>query len=461
MNVVCIVVDSLRADHLGCYGYSKNTSPRLDALAREGVLFRSTFAPGIPTTPSFTTLFTGLHPYRHGIVAHGGDALLGKEVLTLPQLFQNAGYTTIGIDNLVVQGNGRGSWFSRGFDFYSAFSYQPFGAQSTQLVERAIRFLRDPNFNWQNDPFFLFVHLWSPHTPYAPPAPYDTLHYQPGSTLNLPSLDEIKALSPEYYESFLGDMKLQKPNDAEWICAQYDGEISYTDAQIGRILDELEFLGLQDDTLVLILGDHGECFGEGNLWFDHHGLYDAVIRLPFIARTPKNWNSGNLQCDNFLSHEDIFPTLVECCNLPSPEYSSKYSPSGQSFAPLLRGEKLETAREFLIGVESTRQASLCLRTEKWKLILPVTRDARGNSLPDFYGCAREEQVLLFDLESDPGETRDVGQEYSAVRDQLLQTLQAWRAAEVEKRGGHDPVLDGLGLPFDEFMSRLTARGLRA
>lgn len=455
MNVLLIVVDSLRADHLGCYGYHKNTSPHLDKLAHEGVLFSSAFAPGIPTTPSFTTLLTGLHPYRHGIVAHGSDRLLSNEIETLPQWFQRAGYTTVGIDNLVVQGNGRGSWFSRGFDYYSAYVYQPLGQQSTQLAGRAIRFLHE--FGRQKNPLFLYLHLWAPHSPYAPPEPYDTRHYQPGSTPNLPTLQEIKAPAEEYYDAFLGDMKLRKSDDVEWILAQYDGEISYDDAQIGRVLEALKKLGLQDDTLVVVASDHGECFGEGNFWFDHHGLFDVTMRLALIVRPPQSWKSARLQCDEYISHEDIAPTLIECGDLPGPEYSL----TGKSFAAALRGEKFVSERELLIGVESTRQASLCIRTKKWKLILPITHDAHGRAIPDFYGNERDSQPLLFDLKNDPGEKRDVSNENSHVRDELLQSLQQWRAAEVDRRGGRDPILEtGLGLPFGEFMARLTSRGLR-
>lgn len=454
-NVLLIVVDSLRADHLGCYGYYKNTSPRLDELASEGVLFNREFAAGIPTTPSFTTLLTGLHPYRHGVVAHGGDMLLDKDVLLLPELFQKSGYTTIGIDNLVVQGNGRGSWFARGFAYYSAFTYQPFGEQSTQLADRTLRFLRE--FGNGEEPFFLFLHLWTPHSPYAPPPPYNTMHYQPESISGLPGLEEIKASAPQYYDWFLDDMKLEKPDDVEWILAQYDGEISYADSQIGRILDELKVLGLDDDTLIFVTSDHGECFGEGGLWFDHHGLYDANLRLAMIARAPCNWECSGLQRDTFLSHEDILPTLVECCGLQKPEYSL----TGESFAPLLFGETFDSKREFLVSVESSRQASISLRTSKWKLIVPITQDAKGNMVPNVYGNRRDERVLLFDLENDPQEKMNVTDAQPAILDQLQEKLRAWREREVSLNNGRDPLLEsGLGLPFEEFMSKLQSRGLR-
>jgi arylsulfatase A-like enzyme len=157
--------------------------------------------------------------------------------------------------------------------------------QSEQLTDRALRFITD----YRDQPFCLFVHLWDPHTPYGPPPPYDTLHYDPGKPRpeGAPDLAAVKALSPEYYEAFLGEMKLQHPDDYDYVVAQYDGEISYVDAQIGRIVAHLKVSGLWDNTILILLSDHGECFGEGDVYFDHHGLYDAVIRVTLICRAPE------------------------------------------------------------------------------------------------------------------------------------------------------------------------------
>src|SRR5690606_34164198 len=116
------------------------------------------------------------------------------------------------------------------------------------------------------------------------------------------------------------------------------------------------------------------------------------------------------------------------------------------------------ARESFIGVECSRQASLCVRTEKWKLIVPVGKNAHGETVPDFYGKARDEKILLFDLKNDPQEMRDVSAEYSDVRDELLAKLNRWREDEKLMNGGRDLILETpLGLHYDEFMGRLTAR----
>ena len=180
-NIVVLAIDTLRADHLGCYGYHRPTSPEIDQLADQSVLFERAFAAGIPTMPAFTTFYTGLHPYRHGIVSHSGRRRLSHRITVLPRLLRERGYVTAACDNLVAQSDGRGSWFSRGYDHYSGFIYKPFTTQSTQLTDRAISILRDHTEQPNDAPLFLFVHYWDPHTPYGPRPPYDTLHYEPGS----------------------------------------------------------------------------------------------------------------------------------------------------------------------------------------------------------------------------------------------------------------------------------------
>jgi arylsulfatase A-like enzyme len=155
-----------------------------------------------------------------------------------------------------------------------------------------------------------------------------------------------------------------------------------------------------------------------------------------------------------VSTEDLLPTLIERCG---------WSPAGRlrPHRPQLRpgaGGAPISGRESLVCVESTRQASLCWRTDRWKLIQPVVEDARGAPLPDIYGHPRDPAPVLFDLVNDPAETENVAARFPEVRDDLARRLAEWRAAEVAARGGSDPVLDqGLTLGYDEFMARLNAR----
>lgn len=447
MNIVLLAIDTLRPDHLGCYGYGKNTSPAIDALAAESVVFEQAIAAGIPTMPSFTTMLTGLHPLRHGIVAHIGEKQrVAASVQTLPQLAQKAGWATIGIDNLVIQGGGKGSWFARGFDHYSGFLYAPFTNQSEQLISRAIQFVDEQE---KTTPFFLYLHLWDPHTPYGPPPPFDTMHYTPGSAEY--EMDEVYAHAPEYYKAFLGEMKPSNPDDYASYVALYDGEISYVDVQVGRLIAHLKNSGIWEDTLFVFVSDHGEAFGEADIHFDHHSLYDAVTHVALMAKVP---GTAPGRTAALVSTEDILPSLAALCGWELP---TGYALTGQSFAHALRGEAF-VGRERVFSIESSRQASIAIRTPKWKLIKPIVADKNGAPLPHLHGTPRDPALLLFDLENDPGERVNLAEQLPEVRESLLAELMAWHTHELALRGGHDPILEnGLSLHYDTFMKRLLAR----
>lgn len=442
-DIVVVAIDTLRADHASCYGYPKATTPAIDALASEALLFETAIAPGIPTTPSFTTFYTGLHPLRHGIVAHVGRHRLSADVAMLPELAKRAGYATAAFDNLVIQGGGSGSWFARGYDHYSGYVYKPFGSQSEALTDRAMRALEET----RDAPLLLFLHLWDPHTPYGPLAPFDTLHYRPGGPY--PPMEEVRAISPEYYDAFLGDMHLAHPDDYGWVVAQYDGEITQADAQVARLLDVIERRGRKGRTVVVVMGDHGECFGEGGLHFDHHGLYDAVVRVPLVMRVP-GVAPGRVPA--LVSSEDIMPTLAELGGFELPPYPL----TGRSLGPLLR-DPGRPWRDAIVLAESSRQCSIGLRTADRKLIVPVVTDARGAPVPDVYGRERSPEPELYDLVADPGEAKDVAQErpeeVAAMRARLEQEMTAIGAGD-----GWSVVADeGASLPYDQFMARILGR----
>ncbi len=443
-DIVIVAIDTLRPDHLGCYGYGKATSPEIDALAAESIVFEHAFAAGIPTMPSFTTLLTGLHPYRHGIVSHISRRRLAENILSLPQLLKQRGYITAAYDNLVVQGNGRGSWFARGYDYYSGFLYKPFTDQSRQLTERALNFIQED----AGHPLFLFMHYWDPHTPYGPLPPYDMLHYAPGS--HSTQLADVKHLQPEYYAALLRSMKLRYPDDYDYVVAQYDGEISQVDAQVGRLIQSLKARGNWDNTIFLLLSDHGECFGEGNFYFDHHGLYDAVTHIALLLRLP---DQQARRITGLVSHEDILPTLRDLVELPELPYPL----TGTSIIPLLNG-KSDMVRPWIISAESTRQASLALRTLDWKLIIPIVADAQGQPLPDFYGHVRSADPFLFDLRSNFGEQRNLSRAHPDKLTEMLTMLAEWRTEMARMTGEPDPIQSqGLTLPYAQFMERMVAQ----
>ena len=245
-------------------------------------------------------------------------------------------------------------------------------------------------------------------------------------------------------------MKLRYPDDYAYVVAQYDGEISQVDQQIGRVIRELKVQGVWDNTILLVMADHGECFGEGGLYFDHHGLYDAVTRVALMMRVP---GIDPRRSRALVSSEDLLPTLLDFAG----DTSTPYTLSGSSIKPLLE-QQVDAIRPFVVTSESSRQASLALRTEDWKLILPIVADAAGNSLPDLYGRARNPSPLLFNLEADPCEQRNLADEHPEKLNELCQILANWRADMAQASGESDPIqAQGLSLSYESFMERLFGR----
>jgi arylsulfatase A-like enzyme len=427
MNILLVVVDTLRAQQLSCYGYHRPTSPAIDGLAREGVLFEDMVCSGIPTHPSFVTLYTGQHPMTHGIVAHEGEAELARRAPCLPQILLKHGWTTCAVDNLASAR----AWFHRGFEFY----IDPSRRRSLGLIvsceeqnARAIAFLQDH----RDERFFLLVHYWDPHTPYLPPERYRQMFYEGdigrATDPRNRSLDPLwrhplgKVWKDTWFKALGGDI-----TDADYVRALYDGSIRYADDGIAALLSALDDIGHADDTLVVLMGDHGECLGEHAVWYDHHGLYEENIHVPFILRLPGRLPAGR-RIATTVQTTDIAPTLLALAGVPSPD-----NMDGRSLTPLCDGSNAGGAagRDRVVTSECTWQAKWSLRTPDYKFIL-----ARS---VDFYGSPPME---LYDRRADPGETRNLAEEKPEIALALAEELEGWIAGEVTRLGHtDDPVAE--------------------
>jgi len=422
MNLILIVIDTLRADRLGCYGYPKPTSPAIDALARSGALFERAFAPGIPTTPAHTTIFTGLHPITHNIVCHGGAADLDRKITVLPELLQRAGYTTAAVDNLF----NIKPWLARGYEFYiNPGSRRRLGllVSCEEVNARAIPWIRAQ----ASEKFFLFLHYWEPHTPYLPPERYRQFYpadrdpFAPEHT----SFEPIKR--QPFWDMFRDTWfnKLGPVTDAEYIASLYDAEIRHADDGIAAILETLEECGLAEDTLVMLTGDHGESMYQHDIFFDHHGLYEDIIHVPLIVRRPGSIRAGR-RVERMVTHLDVAPTLLDAAGCAVPE-----SMEGHSLLPLATGATTDGGYEQVVCCESTWQSKWALRTSDRKLILARAPDRHG--MPD-----RE----LYDLIADPAETRNLTAERPEETAALTERLEAWISAGMVRAGrAADPLME--------------------
>ena len=426
MNVLVIAIDTLRADHMGAYGYGRPTTPCMDAFAKEAVVFENHMAAAIPTHPSFTTFNTGQYSITHGIVAHGGTHDIPREAPWLPSILHAAGYTTCAVDNL-------SQWrldFHRGFEFYIDPTKRralSINADSRTINRRVLPFLEQH----RDEQFYLFVHYWDPHTPYLPPRAYRSLFYKgdpcdPAHT-SLQGMEERHPLGKVWRETWFPSLG-KGITDAEYIVALYDGEIRYCDEGVGKLLDHLDALGLAEDTLVVITSDHGEMMYRHGIFFDHHGLYDGNLHVPLFIRIP---GVEPRRVQGMTASVDLAPSLLELCGIEPPG-----AMEGQSLAPWIRGERTDVPREYVVSQECTWQMKWAIRTDTHKFIL-----ARQ---PDGYGTPMRE---LYELQTDPGELHNVAGEQPECARALEVQLEAWISGKMAANGlKADPlVAHGLSL----------------
>ena len=431
MNVLLIALDTLRADHLGCYGYAPATSPALDRFAAGAVRFANCLAPAIPTQPGYTTVFTGQHSITHGIVTHGGTRELSPSAPWLPEMLLDAGYTTCAVDDLATCHEKR--WFLRGYEFYidpSVRRRHTQGVECAEINSRAIPWLRAH----AGEKFFMFVHYWDPHTPYLPPERYRGLFYQGD-----PCDPARRGLLQEFYGRNLHATKwretwirqLAPPGreiaDIHYLVAMYDSEIRYLDDGIAELLAALEEAGVADETLVVFFADHGEEMYEHDTFFDHHGLYQGNLHVPFLVRWPGKGLRGRV-VPHLVQHVDLAPTILEIAGLEIPP-----GMEGTSLVPYLDGSRDAPVCDTLVTQECTYQKKWAILRGGHKLI--VSREPGR----DIHGKPPRE---LYDLQTDPGETTNLAESAPERVRELEARLQDWIAGKIAEHGlPGDPLLE--------------------
>ncbi len=315
-NLLLISIDTLRADHLRCYGYNQDTSPHLDRLAREGVLFENLTSASSWTVPSHMSMFTALYPSVHGVQTIGDH--LGEGVPTLAQCLAKAGYLTQAF--VLGPALDHRFGFSRGFQFYDDFTAAArgpwmihpdqgpivWGGRNAAITDLAEPWLKKHS----QETFFLFLHYYDCHSDYISPPPFN------------------KKFDPDYEGDENGrriaerakqdNLKAQiSIRDLAHMVALYDGSIAYTDEHVGKILQLLKDLGLSEKTLVIVLSDHGEAFLEHGMIYHGNSLYEEELHAPLIMRLPGVIPAGRRVAGN-VSHVDLVPTVLGLLHLPAP-----------------------------------------------------------------------------------------------------------------------------------------------
>ena len=414
-SVVLVTCDTLRADHLGCYGATGETSPRLDALAAEALVFESAFAQAPMTRPSLASLMTGRMPAEVGAVP-ANDGVLGPEARTLAELVSEAGIQTAAVvSNGILQGATSEVGLAQGFDTWN--DHMPARERNRQLYERIARGTSGAAIDWlrleARPPFFLWVHYQDPHGPYTPPPAHVVeapAGGEPGPSLRLGRSESGVGQIPRYQQ-------IDGEDRADAYRARYAGEVRYFDHELGKLLDTLRERDLYERTLLIVTADHGESLGEHDHWFTHgENLLVEVVRVPLLVRSPVPL--GALAPDPLprgrirepIAVVDLFPTVLDALSVP---------------APASRGHSLFAAER---PTDRVVPQHLALPGQpEWH----AATDGRYRLV----WRASGEAPALFDLDEDPGETVDLYAERGAVVERLRAGHEAFHAQELAPAAG--------------------------
>ena len=366
--VIVYLVDTLRADHTGPYGYPRDTTPKLDAFAKDAVVFDQAIAAASWTKPSVASLLTSLPPGRHRAVQLRDR--LDVSLLTLPEMLQARGYATgAAVANSVIYLPAAN--FQQGFDYFEGLHGEE--GRPSKIVEAAP--VVDRALAWidarRGLPTFLYVHTMDPHVPYTPPAPFD-MQFEPHPTPEHPGQDP----RTDYKE----------PADRERLVAQYDGEIAYGDRELGRFLRGLKSRGLYDDALLVFLGDHGEEFLDHGQWLHGRSVFDELVRVPLVLKLPGRRGAGR-HIDQQVQVLDVLPTVLESQGLPVPP------------APVVMGRALQAV---LAG--QAKDAPAASEISHRGIVAHGLRTNRDKYIRRF---SPETDELYFDLAKDPKEQTSV------------------------------------------------------
>jgi arylsulfatase A-like enzyme/Flp pilus assembly protein TadD len=364
-NVLLISIDTLRADHVGAYGFPRPTTPHIDALAREGVLFKNVRTPVPMTLPAHVSMLTGTLPPTHGL----RDNLLNRlpeESQTLAERLKAKGFATGAIVSSFVLDRRFG--LGQGFDGYDDRfqAVHKIGDLSERKGDETTRVARDWLDAHQGRPFFLFLHFYDPHDPYAPPEPFAS----------------------------------------QWKASPYEGEVAFTDHCVGQVLEKLRQLGLYDDTLIVLTGDHGEMLGEhGEL---NHGffVYEGALRVPLVMKVPGAAAAAR-PIERPVSLVDVAPTILSLAGAPAGAGGE-----GVDLTPWIRGQAGSGPARPLYAetVTPTRyygtSSLLAVVLDEWKYI--------ETSRPELYDLRRDPAEAVNLLEREPAKADALGRTLVAI-----------------------------------------------
>lgn len=421
-NVLLISLCSVRADHLGCYGYGRKTSPALDKLAGEATVFERAVAQWPKTVPSFVSMHTGLYPHTTGVMRVTPGHRLDDSYSTLAEILGAAGYRTAAYVSSPPLNKTLN--LNQGFGEYYETYRRPGGFEQTG--RGASGWLKVHG----EEPFFLWVHFNNAHVPYRPPGDLhgkfvDDAHYDSSRRVRINSKSDGLSVEPEHpfarqisradLGGVVADFALRheagsRPTELDYYVAEYDAAILGADRLIGELLATVEELGLGDRTAVVLVGDHGESLGEHDYYFEHGRLpYEACQRVPLMIRAPGLVPAGHRVADP-VALIDVAPTVLELAGMAAPE-----NIEGRSLLPVVRGEAERGDVFFCAGYHLDFLTGV--RRDRWKLVRvsnPLDRQIMTGN-----------EYELYDVIADPMEENNVYDSRGDVADPMKRRLEEW------------------------------------
>ena len=420
MNVILIVVDALRPDHLGVNDYNRDTSPNIDRFSKQGTSFLNTYCTCPRSDPSISSILTGMYPHNHGVrLVYGNKP--NPSITHLPEILQTHGYKTA----FMGSGGLRDTSQKGGFDDYNLLSWKirnkigrgiykiinpnNFLGATQQFIDRAIEWIKKNS----NKKFFLFLTLIDLHWPYEMPKPFDHI-FDPNYKGNH---DFMTMANGKYSrgDMIFGNIKLPE-KEVNHAIAHYDGGIRYIDAQIGRLLNVLKENNLEEDTLVILTADHGENFGEHNFYFQHGAsLYEPSLKITLIFRYPKSITEGKI-INARVQNTDIMPTILDILDILLIE-----KVDGNSLIPLIEG-KTENVNDFIFAesieehFKGNRRIFMKGVKGKWRAM--IVSDWKIIYIPH----PKKDIFELYNLKNDPNETNNLIDEEKEIASQMKKRI---------------------------------------
>jgi arylsulfatase A-like enzyme len=442
MPVLYIDIDSLRPDHVGCYGYEQPTTPNIDELAADSVRFDRAYVASSPCMSSRAAFVSGRYGINNGLVTHGppGQTLnspatrrdhlwtgyddVDEAYWTLPELFFKNRIRTAAVSSFPRH---PAPWFYHLWHEFHQPQEPEGGYFQTPRAEDIADIGIDALDRTSGEEFFMYLQFWEPHDPYlrspeevepfrdAPLPPYPTAEmlekHMDWDAFRSPTDSGLdRSLTHCEYDHIENMEALRE------VIAGYDAEIHYADRHVGRVLDALRERGLYDETLIVVTADHGEEFGEHGLYREHWSTHEGTQNVPLLVKPPASADVDPGSREELVTNVDMAPTLADYAGLEPPA-----SWQGRSIRPLLEAENDADWREFVVLDHGQYTAQRAIRTDQYKYIRTYNPGMWGGVVPE---------EALYDLDADPWEQENIASERPEVAEDLRKRMAAWAEAHI-------------------------------